>query len=1321
MRASLASLLAVAWAGVAVSAPFNPSQLRVITGTNVFPYSSIASAVALDGDHLLARNRNDADIFVLQRHLGGADKWNIRAELQFAPGVGLTLSSSMALGGDVAVVGNTGDSTAAPTSGAVYVFLRNHPTSDAWGYWKTVTAPGAAAGDRLGVRVATDGRYLAVSALSTGAVAVQLFARQAGGADHWGWVKAIPLATPHGSAAVALDGDLLAVGEHGSTSNELVRLFERNAGGEENWGLIKTLTPTDGANSNRAFGISVSLEGDWLAVGASQDREAGAGNEGAVYVFHRHAGGTNAWGQVAKRLPDPFQAGRMGASVSLRGDTLVAGAEDDPGARQLLGGTDGGALYVFQRNEGGADAWGRTARLLAETNTATLGSSGFGGAGVALGDDVLLAATFSDSFAPLGGARVFQECACPDWTLLKKITPDSPANNEEFGTAVVVYESYLSAGRPGSSPNASNEGGFVTFERNLSGPDAWGRRSLVGGGGVTATNARSGSALALSPQYQVIGSPGRDGYGRIEIRGFIIGGGVTFSKSISAPDLEPGEQFGASVAVWGDTVLAGAPLNDTAAIGAGAAFIYSRNQGGSNEWGLVQRLAPSPLPATADFGRSAALYRDIAAVGAPYESDLIDGMGAVYVFQANRGGSNNWGQVRRLKVPGIDVPYLGWSVALWGDVLAVGAVGDDAGAPNSGAVYLFERNRGGADNWGLIKKVKPPTPQDNAEFGWSVALRGDRLVVGEPRRDDDFADQGRVFVFERNQDGTDQWGFVTRIDPPTPQLQAWFGASVALINDRIAVGAPYEDQGTATNAGAVYLFQPDCLRITTTNDAVSPSDGLTSLREAITLANGSTQATFTVYVPDGVFASPTSTPFKVSNTATRIILQGQGARRTVIDGQGAGGGLDLWSGTTGEVRDLTIRNVRSPDAADRQGSTNGSDGAAGGGIFAAGDWKLVGCAIISNTAGNGGNAEVGQNTMVGRGGYGGGIFLSSGRLEIRNCTISHNRAGNAGTTGDIGNIGGYGGGIFSTYGTELTLLNSTVFDNSAGEGSPSSSDGRGGGVSSFQSLTIRHSTISHNSAGSGTNRNDGGGVFSVDPVTMKFSILNNNTGASTAPDADAVFDNPAYNLISNTNGVTFTGTPVSNIVGVLAMIGGAEVVNNGGPTDTMLPQPGSPVIDKGDATFGNPLNNDQRGYLRPTNGISIDLGAVETTHDFDGDGVPDDWELARGTDREEPADATADLDGDGLTGVQEYIMDANPYGSDPLAVVQIVQTGVTAQLQVPSSTSRIYSLQTTLTLTGGVWSPIPTQQDVPGNGGLLTLVHTNNAAGRGYRVVVEVP
>ncbi|MBW7907417.1 MAG: hypothetical protein H3C50_00630 [Kiritimatiellae bacterium] len=192
------------------------------------------------------------------------------------------------------------------------------------------------------------------------------------------------------------------------------------------------------------------------------------------------------------------------------------------------------------------------------------------------------------------------------------------------------------------------------------------------------------------------------------------------------------------------------------------------------------------------------------------------------------------------------------------------------------------------------------------------------------------------------------------------------------------------------------------------------------------------------------------------------------------------------------------------------------------------------------------------------------------------------------------------------------------------------------------------------------------------------------------------------------------------VFGVLAQIGGSPG-NYGGQTDTMMPQSGGPVIDKGDASFGNPLANDQRGYLRPTNGITIDLGAVETTADFDGDGVPDDWEKANGTDFEEPADGAADLDDDGLTGAQEYVQDSNPYDSEPFAIELINQTGATARITFPTSADREYSLQTTVNLTGGNWNAVPGQQNVPGTGGNLSLFHTNNASDRAYRIAVEVP
>jgi hypothetical protein len=1310
MRASIAGIIAAAWAGVAGAAPFNPSRYEPVTATNHAAVGYLAWHVGLDNDHLIATGQgptNQDSAFVLKRHLGGADKWNVVAALD---GLGTAPDrAKVAIAGDLAVVGDSRHDGAALNAGAVHILLRNHGGADAWGWWMTLYPPVPVTNGAFGVNVATDGRYLAVASSTTNGV--YLYARNAGGADQWGLVKTFVSAVTSDFAnlSVAVGDDLLAVGDFWNPSNQVVRVYERDVGGVEQWGLQRTVSPADGQSTND-FGYAVALRGRLLAVGARRD----ASGDGAVYLFERDQGGSNNWGQVTKRLPDAGLDGRLGSSVTVDGDTVVAAAPNESG----LNPPDGGALYVFQRNAGGSNAWGRTARLLADDGTRYLGSTRPGG--LAVNGELIVAGNYwQDSLSGSGGARVFREYACPDWTLLKRVVATSAGTNNEFGLALAFDDSLLVAGRPGSTlGGATASGGVVNFGRNAAGADNWGDLSIASS---TITNHRYGSALAIRSGMVVVGAPGGSGSGNINIMTIINSGAEYFLRARSAPDNQPGEQFGAAVAIWDDTILAGSPLNNVAGTAAGAAFIFSRNQSGSNAWGLVKRLAPSPLPATAEFGRTAALYRDLAAVGAPYEEDFVNGLGAVYVFQANRGGSNNWGQVKRIKMPGPDAPYLGWSLALWGDVLAVGAVGDDEGALDSGAVYLFERDRGGADNWGLVKKVKSPTPQDTAGFGWSVALRGDRLVVGEPRRDADFLDQGRAFVFERNQDGTDQWGYVTRIDSTVPQTQAWFGASVALINDRIAVGAPFEDIGTATNAGAVYLFQPDCLRITTTNDVVSSGDGLTSLREAISLANASTQAAFAVDIPDGTFPVTISSSLAITNTTSEITLRGQGARRTILDRAGNGRALHLEAGTTGDVRGLTIKNALMPAGNNGAGTTNGGDGFAGAGIFNDGNWRIIECAIVSNAAGNGGNAQVGQGTRVGAGGQGGGIY-NTGTLTIRQCTIAHNRAGNAGATGDVGNVGGNGGAIFCGNPGEVTILNSTLFGNSAGEGSAATNDGSGGAIYSFGQVILRHSTISHNNAGSGANRGEGGGIHlhPAFPATFNFSILNNNNGASSAPDGRAQLASPSYNLISDTNGLSFTGSPVSNIVGVLAQLGGSPG-NYGGQTDTMLPQPGSPVIDRGDAAFGSPLASDQRGFLRPTNGITIDLGAVETTTDFDGDGVPDDWELARGTDREEPADAAADLDGDGLTGVQEYIMDADPYGSAPLAVVQIVQTGVTAQLQVPSSAARLYSLQTTLSLTGGTWAPIPTQQDVPGNGGLLTLVHTNAAPARGYRIVVEVP
>ena len=129
-----------------------------------------------------------------------------------------------------------------------------------------------------------------------------------------------------------------------------------------------------------------------------------------------------------------------------------------------------------------------------------------------------------------------------------------------------------------------------------------------------------------------------------------------------------------------------------------------------------------------------------------------------------------FGQVARLEAgDGEALDYFGFAVALDGDVAAAGAYRDDDACPadpncDSGAVYLFARDQGGPDGWGQVIKLTAGDAGQSAQFGWSVALDGDRLVVGSPGDDEGGAYAGAAYLFERNAGGADNWGQVNQAD-----------------------------------------------------------------------------------------------------------------------------------------------------------------------------------------------------------------------------------------------------------------------------------------------------------------------------------------------------------------------------------------------------------------------------------------------------------------------------------------------------------------------------------------------------------------------------
>ena len=196
------------------------------------------------------------------------------------------------------------------------------------------------------------------------------------------------------------------------------------------------------------------------------------------------------------------------------------------------------------------------------------------------------------------------------------------------------------------------------------------------------------------------------------------------------------------------------------------------------------------------FGFSMAVDGDTMVVGAPYnDAETCTNpprcnTGAVYLFKS---AGNTWvpddTTFELTASDAVNGDQFGWSVAIDGDRLAVGAPSKNEGKAVSGAVYLFEYD---GNTWvpdENQQKLTASVPESSGRFGFSLALDGDKLVVGAPG-------SGSVFVFERQSDG--KW--LPVVTPELP-VASMFGLAVAARHGRVVVGAP--------GSGLAYVLEGD--------------------------------------------------------------------------------------------------------------------------------------------------------------------------------------------------------------------------------------------------------------------------------------------------------------------------------------------------------------------------------------------------------------------------------------------------------------------------------------------------------------------------------
>jgi hypothetical protein len=267
---------------------------------------------------------------------------------------------------------------------------------------------------------------------------------------------------------------------------------------------------------------------------------------------------------------------------------------------------------------------------------------------------------------------------------------------------------------------------------------------------------------------------------------------INESEQLLASNPADMDHFGYSVAIDGNTAVVGAFEKDGANPDVGAVYVFQRS---GNEWPLQAQLTTPTTVQDARFGRAVAISGDTIAVGAPFDDHAQATSGAVYIF--TRSGTV-WTQRAKLGADATSGDRFGWSVALEGSTLAVGAPTDETtGAANAGALFVFTGSGATWTQQGAA--LAASTPEESDLLGSSIAISGDVLVAGAEGEDQTNVDSGAAYVFTRS---AGVWTERARLRAAAPGENNLFGHSVAVDGGTLVVGEP----GRVSNTGGAHVF-----------------------------------------------------------------------------------------------------------------------------------------------------------------------------------------------------------------------------------------------------------------------------------------------------------------------------------------------------------------------------------------------------------------------------------------------------------------------------------------------------------------------------------
>jgi WD40 repeat protein len=377
------------------------------------------------------------------------------------------------------------------------------------------------------------------------------------------------------------------------------------------------------------------------------------------------------------------------------------------------------------------------------------------------------------------------------------IVNPSPADNDLFGAAISLSGGKVLIGAPSDATTGTGSGRAYVYDSNT------GALLHILENPTPGSNDRFGGAVSLAGSLALIGA-------RNDALGGVASGAAylfntdtgTLTRSLANPGPLPtaSDSFGHAVAISGNRALISAIGDDRGAANAGVAYLFDTSTG------AVLRTFLNPTPQSGDnFGFDVALVGNYALISTTNDDTAALNAGAAYLYDATTG---NLVHTFLNPTPELNNAFgnndnFGFSVALSSTRIAIGASNERVNGFQNGAVYLYD-----AATYALLDTLVIPTPfaSDPAEFlGTDVALSEAYLLSGAPFRNKGLAsaqrDLGAAFLFDAHTGD-----FLQEINDTAPTSNDRFGFSVALDGTSALIGAQTDLVGNI-RPGRVFAYE----------------------------------------------------------------------------------------------------------------------------------------------------------------------------------------------------------------------------------------------------------------------------------------------------------------------------------------------------------------------------------------------------------------------------------------------------------------------------------------------------------------------------------